>query len=55
MNKNKKVVSIDLSKKKKCVYTGAVVAREYGLPCLVGVQNAKKYFKTGMIKMLKIN
>ncbi|XP_016663303.2 uncharacterized protein LOC100569517 [Acyrthosiphon pisum] len=26
---------------------GAVVAREYGLPCLVGVQNVKKYFKTG--------
>lgn len=26
---------------------GAVVAREYGLPCLVGVQNVKKHFKTG--------
>lgn len=26
---------------------GAVVAREYGLPCVVGVQNATKYFKTG--------
>ncbi|VVC45766.1 ATP-grasp fold, subdomain 1,PEP-utilising enzyme, mobile domain,Pyruvate phosphate dikinase [Cinara cedri] len=26
---------------------GAVVAREYGLPCLVGVRNAKKHFKTG--------
>ena len=29
---------------------GAVVAREYGLPCLVGVQNVKKYFKTGKTK-----
>ncbi|XP_022901029.2 rifampicin phosphotransferase-like [Onthophagus taurus] len=26
---------------------GAVVAREYGLPCVVGAQNATKYFKTG--------
>ncbi|KAK9746645.1 Pyruvate phosphate dikinase, AMP/ATP-binding domain [Popillia japonica] len=26
---------------------GAVVAREYGLPCVVGVKNATKYFKTG--------
>ncbi|CAH1725995.1 unnamed protein product [Aphis gossypii] len=31
---------------------GAVVAREYGLPCLVGVQNAKKYFKTGDMVIL---
>ncbi|XP_050499805.1 uncharacterized phosphotransferase YvkC isoform X1 [Diabrotica virgifera virgifera] len=26
---------------------GAVVAREYGLPCVVGVKNVLKYFKTG--------
>lgn len=26
---------------------GAVVAREYGLPCIVGAQNATKMFKTG--------
>ncbi|XP_025408161.1 uncharacterized protein LOC112681979 [Sipha flava] len=31
---------------------GAVVAREYGLPCLVGVQNAKKYFKSGDMVIL---
>uniref|UniRef100_A0A2H8TRJ0 Putative phosphoenolpyruvate synthase n=1 Tax=Melanaphis sacchari TaxID=742174 RepID=A0A2H8TRJ0_9HEMI len=31
---------------------GAVVAREYGLPCLVGVQNVKKYFKTGDMVIL---
>ncbi|XP_026822720.1 uncharacterized protein LOC113560827 [Rhopalosiphum maidis] len=31
---------------------GAVVAREYGLPCLVGVQNIKKYFKTGDMVIL---
>ncbi|KAF2905990.1 hypothetical protein ILUMI_00186 [Ignelater luminosus] len=28
---------------------GAVVAREYGLPCLVGVQNVTSVFKTGDI------
>lgn len=28
-------------------FTGAVVAREYGLPCVIGVQNATKTFKTG--------
>ncbi|KAJ1521432.1 hypothetical protein ONE63_003103 [Megalurothrips usitatus] len=32
---------------------GAVVAREYGLPCLVGVQGATRTFKTGDI--VKIN
>jgi pyruvate,water dikinase len=26
---------------------GAVVAREYGLPCVVGALNATKIFKTG--------
>ncbi|XP_003424788.2 putative phosphoenolpyruvate synthase isoform X2 [Nasonia vitripennis] len=26
---------------------GAVVAREYGLPCIVGVENATRIFKTG--------
>ncbi|XP_066256626.1 rifampicin phosphotransferase-like [Euwallacea similis] len=31
---------------------GAVVAREYGLPCLVGVKNATKLFKTGDIVAL---
>ncbi|KAI4454859.1 phosphoenolpyruvate synthase-related [Holotrichia oblita] len=31
------------------IILGAVVAREYGLPCVVGVQNATKYFKTGNI------
>jgi len=31
---------------------GAVIAREYGLPCLVGVQNVKKHFKTGDIVIL---
>jgi len=31
---------------------GAVVAREYGLPCIVGVKNAKKHFKTGDVVIL---
>jgi len=31
---------------------GAVIAREYGLPCLVGVEGASKLFKTGDIVML---
>jgi pyruvate,water dikinase len=31
---------------------GAVIAREYGLPCLVGVEGASKLFKTGDIAML---
>lgn len=31
---------------------GAVVAREYGLPCIVGVKNATKLFKTGDIVFL---
>lgn len=26
---------------------GAVVAREYGLPCLIGVTDVCNYFKTG--------
>ncbi|RWS19064.1 hypothetical protein B4U80_00466, partial [Leptotrombidium deliense] len=26
---------------------GAVIAREYGLPCLVGVKNATRIFETG--------
>jgi pyruvate,water dikinase len=28
---------------------GAVVAREYGLPCVVGVETATAIFKNGMI------
>jgi pyruvate,water dikinase len=28
---------------------GAVIAREYGLPCIVGVEGALKLFKTGDI------
>ena len=28
---------------------GAVIAREYGLPCLVGVEGAHQLFKTGDI------
>ncbi|KAJ8967030.1 hypothetical protein NQ314_003147 [Rhamnusium bicolor] len=36
-------------------FTGAVVAREYGLPCLVGVKNATKVFKTGDIVVLSGN
>ncbi len=31
---------------------GAVIAREYGLPCLVGVEGASKLFKTGDMVML---
>nr|CAI5849627.1 unnamed protein product [Callosobruchus analis] len=31
---------------------GAVVAREYGLPCIVGVKDATSYFKTGDIVTL---
>jgi len=31
---------------------GAVIAREYGLPCLVGVEGASKLFKTSDIVML---
>ncbi|CAG0919840.1 unnamed protein product [Notodromas monacha] len=31
---------------------GAVVAREYGLPCVVGVKNATKYFEQGDIGLL---
>lgn len=31
---------------------GAVVAREYGLPCIVGVQDARKFFKTGDILLM---
>ncbi|XP_060534169.1 prodigiosin synthesizing transferase PigC-like isoform X2 [Cylas formicarius] len=31
---------------------GAVVAREYGLPCIVGVKNVTKLFKTGDIVYL---
>ncbi|XP_056640414.1 uncharacterized phosphotransferase YvkC-like isoform X1 [Diorhabda sublineata] len=34
---------------------GAVVAREYGLPCIVGVQNATKHFKTGDMVQLDGN
>jgi pyruvate,water dikinase len=31
---------------------GAVIAREYGIPCLIAVENACKTFKTGDIVML---
>jgi pyruvate,water dikinase len=31
---------------------GAVIAREYGLPCLVGVEGASLLFKTGDIVLL---
>jgi len=31
---------------------GAVIAREYGLPCLVGVEGASTIFKTGDIIIL---
>ena len=31
---------------------GAVIAREYGLPCLVGVSNATLHFATGDIVLL---
>ncbi|XP_028141346.1 putative phosphoenolpyruvate synthase isoform X1 [Diabrotica virgifera virgifera] len=34
---------------------GAVVAREYGLPCIVGVQNVTKNFKTGDIIQINGN
>lgn len=47
--------SIQLSQDKLNRYLfslGAVVAREYGLPCIVGVKNATKLFKTGDIVFL---
>ena len=31
---------------------GAVIAREYGLPCLIGVEGASNLFKTGDIIIL---
>ena len=31
---------------------GSVIAREYGLPCLVGVEGAHKMFKTGDIVVI---
>ena len=31
---------------------GAVIAREYGLPCLVGVDNACRLLKTGDVVLL---
>jgi len=31
---------------------GAVIAREYGIPCLIAVENACKTFKTGDIVVL---
>jgi len=31
---------------------GAVIAREYGIPCLVAVENACQKFKTGDIAVL---
>ncbi|XP_012227531.1 rifampicin phosphotransferase-like [Linepithema humile] len=34
---------------------GAVVAREYGLPCIVGAKNATKVFKTGDMVLLAGN
>jgi predicted aconitase with swiveling domain len=29
------------------IFLGAVIAREYGLPCIVGAKGATKMFKTG--------
>ena len=34
---------------------GAVVAREYGLPCVVGAEGATKAFKTGTFLSLDVN
>jgi pyruvate,water dikinase len=34
---------------------GAVVAREYGLPCIVGASHATKIFKTGDLVLLNAN
>jgi len=31
---------------------GAVIAREYGIPCLIAVENACQTFKTGDIAVL---
>ena len=31
---------------------GAVIAREYGIPCLIAVKNVCNYFKTGDIAFL---
>ena len=31
---------------------GAVIAREFGIPCLIAVENACQYFKTGDIAYL---
>ena len=31
---------------------GAVIAREYGIPCLISVENACSYFRTGDIAYL---
>lgn len=41
------LISAYISKNDFFFKLGAVVAREYGLPCLVGVQNATRCFKTG--------
>lgn len=34
------------------VRTGAVVAREYGLPCIIGATGATKIFCTGMLQII---
>ncbi len=34
---------------------GAVVAREYGIPCLVGASNACRFFKSGDQVLLDCN
>lgn len=36
----------------KIVSHGAVIAREFGIPCLIAVENVCSYFKTGDIAFL---
>lgn len=33
-------------------HTGAVVAREYGLPCIVGAAGATNVFQTGELNLM---
>lgn len=44
MVRKEDVILIDIS---LFCFVGAVVAREYGLPCVVAINQATKYFKTG--------
>jgi len=40
---------------RKSIYClGAVIAREYGLPCIVGATNATRFFRTGKLLLLYI-